>query len=162
MVSIDLAAIERRSKRRYEWARARRALWGFAPSLLVVAAAAAFAKHSVSTLAFGAAMFAFGVLALWYGRNVRRAVLPGLALGLVPLVVALCANHFHHACMGGACVSVCLPACTAGGLLAGIGMAVVGRRQQQGVLYWLAASSIAVLTGAMGCSCIGFAGVAGL
>src|SRR5882757_5655215 len=119
MASTDLAAIERRLRHRYEWARVRRALLGFAPSLLIVASAAAFAKHSISAFAFGTAMFVFGVSALWYGRDLRRAVLPGLALGLVPLAVALCANHFHHACMGGACVSVCLPACTAGGLLAG-------------------------------------------
>jgi hypothetical protein len=162
MASTDLAALERRVRRRYEWARVRRALLGFAPSLLVVAAAAAFAKQSVSALAFGGAMFVFGVSALWYGRNVRRAVLPGLGLGLVPLALALCANHLHHACMGGACMSVCLPACTAGGLLAGVGMAVIGRRQQQGLAYWGAASLIAVLTGAMGCSCVGYAGVVGL
>jgi hypothetical protein len=162
MASADLPLIERRLRRKYEWARARRAFWGFTPSLLIVAAATLFAKHPTSALTFGAGMFVFGVAALWYGRNVRKAVLPGVALGLIPLTLALCANHLGHTCMGGACMSVCMPACTAGGLVAGVGMAIVGHRQRQGLGYWLAASAIAVLTGAMGCSCVGYAGVVGL
>ncbi len=162
MASADLPLIERRLRRRYEWARARRAFWGFTPSLLIVAGAAAFAKHPTAALTFGAGMFVFGVVALWYGRDVRKAVLPGVALGLIPLTFALCANHLHHTCLDGACMSVCLPACTAGGLFAGIGMAIVGHRQRLGLGYWLAASTITVLTGAMGCSCVGYAGVVGL
>ncbi|HVY26129.1 MAG TPA: hypothetical protein VHB79_06235 [Polyangiaceae bacterium] len=162
MASDNLSLIERRVRRKYEWARARRAFWGFTPVLLIVAAAAALAKRPGSTLTFGALMFALGVAALWYGRDVRKAVLPGVALGLIPLVLALCANHMHHVCMGDACMSVCLPACTAGGLVAGIGMAIVGQRQRLGVGYWLAASAITLLTGAMGCSCVGYAGVLGL
>jgi hypothetical protein len=162
MASADLAFIERRLRRKYEWARARRAFWGFTPVLLVVAGATAFGKRPTSALAFGALMFAFGVAALWYGREVRKAVLPGVALGLIPLVLALCANQMDHMCMDGACMPVCLPACTAGGFVAGIGMALVGHRQRQGLGYWLAASAITVLTGAMGCSCVGYAGVVGL
>jgi hypothetical protein len=127
-----------------------------------VAGAALFAKHPSSALIFGAGMFAFGFGALWYGRELRKAVLPGVSLGLIPLTLALCANQMHHACMGGACMSVCLPACTVGGFAAGIGMAVVGHRQRQGLGYWVAASTITVLTGAMGCSCVGYAGVIGL
>jgi hypothetical protein len=162
MASADLALIERRLRRKYEWARARRAFWGFTPVLFVVAGAAAFANRPTSALGFGALMFACGVAALWYGREARRAVLPGVALGLIPLVLALCANQMHHLCMDGACMSVCLPACMAGGFVAGIGMALVGHRRRQGLGYWLAASAITMLTGAMGCSCIGYAGVVGL
>ncbi len=162
MDSIDLNHLERRARRKYEWSRARRALVGFAPSLLVVAAAVGFAKHPTSTLAFGAAMFAAGVTALWYGRSLKRAVLPGFGLGLVPLALALCANQFGHACMGDGCMTLCVPACAAGGLVAGIGMGVIGHRQRQGAGYWAAASLIALLTGAMGCTCVGYAGVVGL
>jgi len=162
MASADLPLIERRLRRKYEWARARRAFWGFTPSLLIVAGAALFAKHPSYALIFGAGMFAFGVAALWYGRELRKAVLPGVALGLIPLTLALCANQMQHACMGGACMTVCLPACTIGGFVAGVGIAIVGHRQKQDLGYWLAASTITVLTGAMGCSCVGYAGVVGL
>jgi hypothetical protein len=162
MDSVDLTAIERRLRRRYEWARVRRAVWGFAPVLPIVVAATWLTKRPSSAMAFGAVLYAFGISALWYGKGAQRAVLPGLALGLVPLALALCANQMNHMCMGSACMSVCVPACVGGGLIAGLGMAIVGHRQKQGLRYWVAASLIALLTGAMGCSCVGYSGVAGL
>jgi hypothetical protein len=107
-------------------------------------------------------MFAFGVAVLWYGRELSKARIAGGSARPDPLTLALCANQMQHACMGGTCMTVCLPACTVGGFVAGIGMAIVGHRQRHGLGYWLAASTITVLTGAMGCSCIGYAGVVGL
>jgi hypothetical protein len=162
MASIDLSQLERRARRKYEWARARRALLGFAPSLLVVALAALANKNPASALLFGAALFVVGAGLLWYGRDVRRAVLPGLAMGLVPLVFALCANHFGHACVGGQCMALCVPACTLGGLGAGIGISLIGLRWKQGPTFWVGATVITLLTGAMGCSCVGYGGLAGL
>jgi hypothetical protein len=162
MESAELEAFKRRARRAYEWSRVRRALWGFAPVMLIIAAATLLTKRPGSALAFGVTLFAFGVSALWYGRGAQRAVLPGLVLGLVPLALALCASQMNHMCMGDACMAVCMPACTAGGLIAGLGMAIFGYRQRQGARYWLTASAIALLTGAMGCSCVGYGGVAGL
>jgi len=162
MASIELAKLERRARRKYEWARARRALLGFAPALLVVVVAALANKHSTSALAFGAVMFVVGVSLLWYGREIRRAVLPGLAMGLLPLSLALCANHMGHMCMGGSCMTVCVPACMIGGLGAGIGVSLIGLHWKQGAAFWVGATVLTLLTGAMGCSCIGYAGVLGL
>lgn len=161
MDSGNLDQVERRLRRSYEWSRLRRALWGFAPVLLLVAAATWLTHRPSSAAAFGLALFAFGVSSLWYGRGAQRAVLPGLALGLIPLVLALCANHLHH-CSGSVCTTLCVPACSAGGVLAGLGTAIIGYRQQQGFRFWIAASLVALLTGAMGCSCVGGAGVVGL
>lgn len=161
MDSTDIDSFEQRARRKYEWARIRRAVLGFSPALLIIAGAAALARHPLSTTALGIAMFAAGVLLLWYGRDVRRAVLPGLALGAFPLVLALCANHVHS-CHDGVCVSWCVPACTLGGLGAGIGVGIIGHRAQRSVGYWLGASALTLLTGAMGCNCAGYAGVAGL
>jgi hypothetical protein len=162
MDSIDLSQLERRARRKYEWARARRAVLGFAPSLVFVSIAGLLNKHPSSALIFGAAMFAVGVGLLWYGRNVRRAVLPGLAMGLLPLALALCASHMGHACMGDHCMTLCVPACSLGGLGAGIGISIVGVRWNQGWPFWVGASVLSFLTGAMGCSCVGYSGVAGL
>jgi len=161
MDSTDLLAFEQRARRKYEWARVRRAVVGFSPALTIVAAAALNTHHPGSAAAFGVAMFAAGVLLLWYGRDVRRAVLPGLALGLLPLVLALCANHVHH-CSGSVCMSWCVPACTIGGLGAGIGVGIIGHRARRSVGYWAGAAALTLLTGAMGCSCAGYAGVMGL
>lgn len=162
MDSTDFERVKVRARVRYELARLRNALVGFAPALLVVAAAACIASRPGYAMAFGCAMFGVGVALLWYGRDLKHAVLPGLAAGLVPLVFALCANHFGHVCTGSGCMSMCVPACTAGGLLAGLTVAVIGYRGRHGLGYWAGASVIALLTGAMGCACVGYSGVIGL
>jgi hypothetical protein len=162
MDSIDLSQLERRARRKYEWARARRAILGFTPSLVLVAIAAAMNKHPMSAVAFGTAMFVVGAGILWYGRDIRRAVLPGLAMGLLPLAVALCVNHVGHACLGDRCMTLCVPACAVGGLAAGVGIAIIGLRRKQGWPFWVGATVLTLLTGAMGCSCVGYGGVAGL
>jgi hypothetical protein len=161
MDSVDLAQIERRARWRYEWARLKSALVGFAPVLLIVAVVAMLGHRPSVTAALGFVTFAGGVAMLWYGRDLKRAVLPGVAAGLVPLVLALCASHYHH-CDGETCVSFCVPACSAGGVLAGLVVAAVGHRQRAGAMFWLSSSGLALLTGAMGCSCVGYAGVVGL
>lgn len=53
-------------------------------------------------------------------------------------------------------------ACTVGGLGAGIALSAVARRCSQGLGVWMATSATALLMGAMGCVCIGSAGLAGL
>ena len=154
--------IERRARVRYEATRVRRALIGFAPVLLVVAIAGLVAKRPSATVAFGIAMFSVGVVLLWYGRDLKRAVLPGVVAGLVPLVLVLCANHVDHVCLGDNCMMVCIPACTVGGIVAGLAVASVGVRHRSGPSFWFAVSAVALLTGAMGCASVGYAGIAGL
>jgi hypothetical protein len=161
MDSPDLARLEHQARRRYEWARLRSALFGFAPVLAIVAITAVVGHRPSVTAALGIGTFAGGVFMLWYGRKLKHAVLPGVVAGLVPLVLALCASHFHH-CDGEICVSLCIPACATGGIVAGLLVAAVGHRQGAGMPFWLASSSLALLTGAMGCSGVGSAGVGAL
>jgi hypothetical protein len=161
MDSTSSVSIEQRARRKYEWARVRRALVGFSPTLLIVALVSLATHRPVAAAIFGAALFVTGVLILWYGRDVRRAVLPGFGLGLVPLALALCANHMH-VCGDGVCLNWCVPACVTGGLAAGIGTALIGHRTRRSAGYWGAAAVLTLLTGAMGCSCVGYSGVIGL
>jgi hypothetical protein len=161
MDSTDLARRRRGLRLAYELGRARIALLGILPAVVIVAAAASVTHRPRSALAFGAATVAAGAILLWYGREPRRAVLPGIAAGLVPLVLALCANHYH-ACGGDACTTLCVPACTLGGVVAGLAVAIIGHRRRAGVRYWLSASGLALATGAMGCACVGYSGVVGL
>lgn len=161
MVSTDRAILERQARRAYEFGRARRALLGVAPVLLIVASATWFGGRPVSAFSFGLTTILGGALMLWYGRDPQRAVLPGIAAGLIPLGAALCASHVH-ACGPNGCTSLCMPACTIGGALAGLVVASVGNRRRAGPWFWVSASALAFLTGAMGCSCIGYSGVFGL
>ncbi|HEX2870787.1 MAG TPA: hypothetical protein VHP33_06010 [Polyangiaceae bacterium] len=154
--------IERRARRSYELARLWRAVAGFSPILLVVAAAALLANRPSATLAFGLSTFGVGAALLWYGRDLRRAVLPGVVAGLVPLILVLCARHVEHMCMGDACMTLCLPVCAIGGVLTGLTLAAIGLRGRHGWGFWVASSVVALLTGAMGCACVGLAGLAGL
>lgn len=161
MASTDLAILERRARRAYELGRARRALLGVTPVLLVIACAASLGSRPVSALWFGLATLLGGATMLWYGRDPQKAVLPGIAAGLIPLGAALCASHVH-ACGPNGCTSLCMPACTVGGVVAGLVVASMGRRRQAGLWFWVSASALALLTGSMGCSCIGYSGVFGL
>jgi hypothetical protein len=161
MGSIDLEALELRARRRYEWARFSRALVGFAPALVLVVLATWLNRRTFSAAAFGGVMFATGVVALWRGQALTRAVLPGVLSGLLPLAFAIIANR-GHACASGHCSTLCLPACTAGGVLAGVIVSTIAWRRRLGWPFLLAASALSMLTGAMGCSCAGLSGVGGM
>jgi hypothetical protein len=139
----------------------RRAALAFAPVFLLIVGAALIGERVGYILAFGAALFILGVGFLWYGRGVKRAVLPGLAAGVIPLIFGLCAKYVHD-CMGPGCLAFCVPACFAGGLVAGIVVDVVGLRTANNIGFWVAASGVGLLTGAMGCVCAGALGLAGL
>jgi hypothetical protein len=161
MASSEMAKAMRRARIRYELGRLRRALIAVAPFLLVVAVALWRTHGSSSTLWLGFATVALSTAMFWYGRDSQRAVLPGVAAGIVPLAVSLCANAVHG-CGVGSCSSLCLPACTLGGAVGGLAIASVGNQRGAGPSFWLSASGVALLTGAMGCACVGYSGVMGL
>jgi hypothetical protein len=162
MTPSDVEALKRRLRRVYELRRLRNALVGFAPMLGLVVLAAAVGGRFVLAITAGALLFTLGVLSLWYGREPGRGVLPGALAGSAALVLALCANQMGHFCTGERCMSWCLPACIGGGVIAGGFVSFVGLKQRRGVGYWASASGITLLTGALGCSCVGFSGIAGL
>lgn len=161
MESIDLDLLERRARLRYELSRAGRALLGFAPALLLIGVAAGLGRRPSSALFFGTLLFLSGAFLLWRGQTMHRAVLPGLATGLIPLTFALMANQ-GHACAGGHCSTWCLPACIAGGVVAGLVVSWIASRRGMDWRFWVGASAVSLLTGAMGCACIGYSGVLGL
>lgn len=158
MDSIDLSKLEAVARGRYERSRVRLALAGGLPVLLVVAAAMVFARHVTSVALFGGALFVTGVVLLWRGQNSGRAFWPGVLAGVLPLVLSLIANQ-THGCASGHCSTWCVPACAAGGVVAGLYVSFLARRWKVGPSFWVGASLMAVLTGSMGCSCIGASGV---
>lgn len=161
MPSIDLETLQRRSRVRYELRRLRNAFFAALPLVFVATIAACVTTRPSTALAFGGVATAVGVLMLFYGRDPQRAVLPGMTAGVVPLIFALAANHVHH-CASGVCTTWCVPACTVGGVVAGLWVAHVGHTRGLGTRFLLCASAVAWLTGAMGCSCAGYTGVVGL
>lgn len=59
-------------------------------------------------------------------------------------------------------MALCVPACALGGLGAGVGISIIGLRRKQSWPFWVSATTLTLLTGAMGCSCVGYGGIAGL
>jgi len=162
MDSVDLDQLCRKARVAYEWSRLRRALIGFAPALVVAAGASWLGGKPLASAPFGLGFFLAGVIALWYGREPRRAVLPGIVAGLFPVVLTLAAMHIGHLCLGARCTSVCMAACVAGGIGAGLAVDIVGVRKGYRPLYWITASALVLCTGSMGCACLGYGGLVGL
>jgi hypothetical protein len=161
MDSIDLTRLEAVARRRYELRRLLAGALGFAPVLSVVAVATTLGRRPLPALALGGLLFAAGVAALWRGEALRKAVLPGVFTGLIPLALALGFN-LTHGCDGEHCTMVCLPACTAGGLVAGLAVSTFLARHRLPWPAWGAAASLSMLTGAMGCVCVGSSGILGM
>jgi hypothetical protein len=131
------------------------------PIAAIVLLAACIADHPPLTITVGAAAAFLGAVFLWYGRAPQKAVLPGFTAGLVPLFLVVGVNHLHM-CGPDGCTSLCMYACAIGGLAAGLGVSVVSYRRGAGPAFWLSASGIALLTGAIACAGVGYGGVAGL
>jgi hypothetical protein len=158
MDSIDLSKLEHAARRRYELRRVSTGVLGFAPVLVLVGLASLLGRRPLSALLFGAVLFAAGVLVLWRGEAPRRGVLPGVISGLFPMAMALGFN-FAHGCNGDHCTMVCLPACSAGGLGAGLMASTYLVRHRLPWPAWGTAAALSLLTGGMGCICVGYTGV---
>ncbi len=162
MDSVDLDRLRHRARAAYEWTRVRRALLGFAPALLLAAAAAWLGGRPATSAPFGVALFLAGVIALWYGREPQRAVLPGMAAGMLPVVLTVIAMRVGSMCFGDRCTSVCMAACGVGGVGAGVAVGWIAVSKRYRWPFWVTASAIAVSLGAMSCACLGYAGLVGL
>lgn len=156
------AILFERSKRAYEFTRVRRALLGSLPFAGIVAMAIVCGADGPMGACVGVAVGVIACLALWRGESFGRAVLPGVLFGVVPLSLSLVAKATGHVCTGSTCVSLCVPACTAGGILAGMGLYLSGRRANRPWIFWGVGALLALLTGSLGCSCVGAGGIVGL
>jgi hypothetical protein len=92
------------------------------------------------------------------GRRALSAVL----LGTVPLSTALLSTLVGHACTPSGCVSLCAPFCAAGGIAAGGLLSRMCWKSPRPLLSWLVGATLIVSTGAIGCACVGAAGIAGM
>jgi hypothetical protein len=126
--------------------------------LVVVVWCLGLHPHPHVMLAVAAGVFALGAALLWYGRDPARAVLPGLAAGFLPLCLALCTRHLGHLCTDAECIAMCLPVCVAGGVLAAAVVSWYGALRQRSAWFWISASGLALLTGAVGATCAGYEG----
>jgi hypothetical protein len=151
-----------RARRAYELGRLRWSL-RFAPGVIAAAAAAVAAgRPAPVSCAFAAVLLPLVVALAYAGGSVGRAVIPGLESGAAALAMPLLVGTLGRACFGPACMFLCLPACVVGGALAGAFIARRAAREEREPGFVLAALAVAGLTGAMGCTMAGLAGVGGM
>lgn len=161
-MAVDRTIALRRASEAYERSRVWRAIQLAAPLLaLAVLAPMLGTSARASALAGGAAVVIATVM-WWRGQDAGRAVYPGVAAGLVPLALALSARAYGHVCTANGCVSLCVPACTVGGLAAGLLIARAGRAHRRPLVFGGSAATLALLVGSLGCSCVGASGILGL
>ncbi len=148
--------------RSYESSRARAALFVALPVVALVCVACGCGTRPLTAALVGSVLVGAAWLFRWRGQALGRAVLPGIVAGIAPFALALGAKAYGHVCTGTSCVSLCIPACTLGGAVAGFYIARTARRQSSPFVFLLGASGLATLVGCLGCSCVGLGGVAGL
>ncbi len=161
-MAIDRASALARAERAYEIGRARRAATLSVPLLAFAVVAVCLGARPLAACCVGVMLLGVAWFCLWRGQTLGRAVFPGVVAGLVPLALAVGAQSCGHVCTGTQCVSLCIPACTIGGVVAGLLIARSSRHVSSRGAFLAGASAIAILVGSLGCACVGYGGVAGL
>jgi hypothetical protein len=151
-----------KAKRAYEWGRLRHALAGSIPTLLVGGMVAALVREISWPLVLGSMLYVASVALLWFGRSPGRSVLPGVVYGLLPLTGGVIARLHGHVCMGMSCYSTCMFYCVGGGVVAGVLVGRLASKSDSPTAVFLSAAATALLTGAIGSSCVGVHGIVGM
>jgi hypothetical protein len=159
---VDDAQLLERARAGYERSRASFALRVAAPVAVLPAA-----SFLLGTSAFSAALLGLGLVtaiagAMWRGGAFSFGGMTGLKAGLVPLALAHGAKLFGHVCTPSGCTTLCVPACASGGVIAGLLLEWWARRSPNPNLTRGLGAGVALLTGALGCSCVGASGILAL
>jgi hypothetical protein len=129
------------------------------PVTVLPAVSAVLGTSRTSATALGASLVLAVAVLVWRGGLLALGGATGLKAGLVPLAFAHAARSFGHVCTPAGCTSLCVPACASGGLIAGALVEWWARRSPQPNLTRGLGAAVALLTGALGCSCVGYAGI---
>jgi hypothetical protein len=160
-MALAEAALEARARRAYERGRIRLGL-RVAAFAVPMAVLSVIAGGSAVVATLGAAALAAVLAAcLWRGLGPARGARLGLWAGLPPLVCPALMSCFGHYCGPGTCYlfpTGCLVGAVGGGLL----LAGLVRRAGLGNDALAAAALVTALSGALGCSLGGAAGLAAL
>ena len=159
---LDESVLAARARRAYELGRLRSSLRVGPPVVAAFAAAIACGRPLglCAALAGSSLLLAFGLS--FAGGEAGRAVRPGLAAGGFGLALPLTVRMVGHACLGDACMTLCLPSCVLGGAIGGVFLAFRAAREERGRVFLGAAVGLAGLLGALGCTLAGLSGVAGM
>ena len=149
--------LKTRARRAYEWARFRRALPWAVPAILFGIGA------STVGVALAVVLASVVVALSWRGQDYGRAVLPGLAVGLLGFVAPTGWEMWNTSCCAGmSCTTECLAVCASGGIAGGAVLFRHVRRSSLGRSGALAALGVASLATGIGCLQMGATGLIGV
>lgn len=160
-MTSDRNDVPTRAMRAYERGRAKLALLGALPAF-VYGACACVLSASDTSMGLAFAMYGFAALGIYLGRPYARGVGLGLLLAAIPFGVATLAQSRGHMCLDGACVAVCLPACTSAGIATGVLGSWLLVKARGGVHSLVSMATLVSIGGALGCHCVGYGSVGGL
>lgn len=147
---------------RYERSRVAFAAKVAAPVAVIPAVSVALGTSIASAAVIGAGLVAAVALVTWRGGGFALGGFSGLKAGVIPLVFAHSAKLFGHVCTPAGCTTLCVPACASGGLIAGALVEWWARKSPRPNLTRGLGAGVSLLTGALGCSCVGYAGIVAL
>jgi hypothetical protein len=151
--------LETRARRAYELGRLRWSLRFGLFALAAGAAAVACGRPLELSCVLCAALLPLVVVFAFRGGSAGRAVMPGLLAGAAAMAMPLLLSTVGHSLFGVSCMAFCLHVCVIGGLALG---AVIALRRESEPAFLIPAIAVAGLTGALGCTMAGTAGVLGM
>jgi hypothetical protein len=158
-MSTPEARLAARARRAYERGRLRSAALRALPLVPLVGLATAGCAAPQEVLLCGAVLLAAVTGLLWRGEEYGAGVGPGVAAGLLPLLLPVATRLTGHPCSAAACY-VLPVVCALGGLAGGILLGLVAPSPRAGRrVAFVAACAVAALTGAVGCLMYGLVGL---
>ena len=140
-----------------------REAWASALTALVIVTLGVILADSYwVAVPFALAVVAQVFVLTYLGGVSGRQALPAVMLGVLPLSTALLAGVMGHACTSSGCVSLCAPFCAAGGTVAGLLLSRMALASRRPLTSWLSGALLVSTTGAIGCACVGAAGIMGM
>jgi hypothetical protein len=161
-VALTDTQLQAAARGAYERSRLARALAVAAPVAVLPAMSLWLGTSLASASVLGVALVATVVAVVWRGGFVALAGASGLKAGVVPLAFAHAAKLFGHVCTPAGCTTLCVPACATGGVIAGALVEWWARQSPRPNVTRGLGAAVALVTGALGCSCVGYAGVLAL
>lgn len=160
-MSSNLSQIERSLHRAYEIGRLKWAALGAGVLLAGISAGLAWADRALIFYVVALVLALVAGTQIWRGGDAGNALLPGIAVSLVPMLLAAALLDCTSACSG-LCMRHCITVCATGAAGAGVLAAILMRKHPRKHRAWLFAVALVPASGLLGCPHVGYGQLAGL